>query len=242
MSKFWMMGAAAIAVSVVVVAWDYQPVRSTETLLGKAQAEFAIKARDALLQRGMAQASPAPAEVSAPPSVPQLPYLVASLEPVAAPVIAAPATPVVAVAAETAAVTPESLEAPIASPKLSAQPELTAAPAADKNTTEAQMASLPESPAAEYDATPKPAPAISPAPALATVTKQVVTPTAATRRGPVKATYKTTYQARPASHQPRTNVVTRRYERDSYGSSMPYNLQALRAHAPEIAAAIARYM
>ena len=138
--------------------------------------------------------------------------------------------------------TPESLEAPTASPKLSALPELAAAPAADKITTEPQMASLPESPAAEYAVTPKPVPAITPAPALATVTKQVVTRTAATRREPVKATYKTTYKARPALHQPRTNVVTHRYERDSYGSSMPYNLQALRARAPEIAAAIARYM
>jgi hypothetical protein len=245
MSKFWIMGGAAIAISVVAIAWGCQPVRSTESLLGKAQAEFAVKARDALIQRRMAQASPAPvpaevstpAEVAAPPSVPQSRYVVASLEPVAAPVIAAPATPV---ASETAAVSPE---APVASPKLSALPELAAAPSTeDKRTTESQIASLPETPAAEYAVAPKPAPVITPAPASATVARQVVTPTGAARREAVKAAYKPTYRARPVSRQPRTAVVARRTERDSYGYSVPYNLQALRAHAPEIAAAIARYM
>ena len=61
MNKFWMMGGAIIAVSVTAMVWNAGPVRSSENLLGKAQSEFAAKARDALIQRQMAQASVASA-------------------------------------------------------------------------------------------------------------------------------------------------------------------------------------
>ena len=57
MSKFWIMGGAAIAVSVVAVGWNYGPAHASDPLLGKAQSEFAIRARDALIQRRMAQIS-----------------------------------------------------------------------------------------------------------------------------------------------------------------------------------------
>jgi hypothetical protein len=240
MSKFYMMGAAVIAVSVAVVAWGCRPVRTSDDLLGKAQAEFEMKARDALIQRRMTQVAPAPAAPSAPASVPEPTYAVASLEPVVPPTIAAPSAPVVAAAPEAPTVTADSLDAPAASPKLSVPPELPSAPAAeDKKATESQMASQPVPPATENAVTPNPAPAVAPTPEVATVTTPVVTPTVgATPREPVKVTRKTCR----ASHEPRANVVARRYDRDAARYSMPYNLQALRARAPEIAAAIARYM
>jgi hypothetical protein len=111
MSKFYMMGAAVIAVSVAVVAWGCRPVRTSDDLLGKAQAEFEMKARDALIQRRMTQVAPAPAAPSAPASVPEPTYAVASLEPVVPPTIAAPSAPVVAAAPEAPTVTADSLDA-----------------------------------------------------------------------------------------------------------------------------------
>ena len=56
MTRFWMMGGVAIAVSVGVMAWSPRPTPASEDLLRKAQSEFAIKARDALIQRRMALA------------------------------------------------------------------------------------------------------------------------------------------------------------------------------------------
>ena len=78
MSKFWMIGVTAIVVSVASVALQVRPVRSSDDLLGKAQAQFAIKARDALVQRRMTSAPPSP--VDAAPAGAELPYVVASLE------------------------------------------------------------------------------------------------------------------------------------------------------------------
>ena len=68
MKKFWMMGGAVIAVSVTAMVWNTGPVRSSENLLGKAQSEFAMKARDALMQRQMGQAPTASVVVAAPKS------------------------------------------------------------------------------------------------------------------------------------------------------------------------------
>src|SRR4051794_36011313 len=87
MNKFWMMSSTVIAASVAAVIWGAGPVRSTENLLGKAQSEFAAKARDALIQRQIAQATVAPQVPAAPKTEAPSPYVVASLEPVAAPVM-----------------------------------------------------------------------------------------------------------------------------------------------------------
>jgi hypothetical protein len=114
MNKFWMMGGAIVAVSVTAMVWSAGPVRSSENLLGKAQSEFAMKARDALLQRYMAQSSTAPAVVASPKLETPLPYVVASLEPVAAPTIVSRETHLEA-AADPQPVTEAFPEAPIAS-------------------------------------------------------------------------------------------------------------------------------
>jgi hypothetical protein len=218
------------------VALDSRPVRSSEDLLGKAQSEFAIKARDALIQRRMAQTSTAPAVASQPTSAPQRPYVVASLEPVAPPTIAV-SKEIEAIAPASPMVNANPLDAPIASAKLSAPPEFAVAPAAEpKKATEPQTASLPESPAAREAVTPKPA--IASPSELATVTTQTIASTAAKPRQSEKVTHK----ARRTPSEPKTKTVVRRSRPDVSRNSMPYSIEALRSRAPEIAAAIARYM
>jgi hypothetical protein len=117
MRKFWMMGGAIIAVSVAAMAGNTQPVRSSESLLGKAQSEFAMKARDALMQRYMAQSATASVTAVASKSI-----VVASLEPVAAPTVIAAKTPLEAVAAEPQTSTTVPLDAPIAAKEAVAPP------------------------------------------------------------------------------------------------------------------------
>jgi hypothetical protein len=243
MRKFWMMSGAIIAVTVAAVAWHPQPVRSSEGLLGKAQAEFATKARDALIARRVAQAPTAPAATSAPSSAPTEPYVVASLEPIAPPTIATREATVVAVAPVPATPTSDSLDAPVESPKLAASPEFAAAPKTDKETTEPQIATLPAPEAAESAVTPKSAPAVAPAPEPATVATPVVaTPTVIPAGAMPRAPLKVVHKARPTPNESNTNTVVRRTERAAPRYSTPYSIEALRAHSPELAAAIARYM
>jgi hypothetical protein len=238
MKKFWMMGGAVIAVSVAAMTWNPGPVRSSENLLGKAQSEFAIKARDALIQRRMAQASPvtAPALAAADEpmiAAPEAAYVVASLGPVAAPKARQSVVPAAAATPETTTVAPDPRDTPVEAPKLSAAPEFPASPAVEnKPATEPQQAS-PEAPVSENVVAAKPTiRATAPEPIA------VVSPTAeATPREPAKPAHK----ARRPRNEPRTNTVAYR-DRSSSGYSTSYNLGALRAHAPQIAAAIARYM
>ena len=231
MTRFWMMGGVAIAVSVGVMAWSPRPTPASEDLLRKAQSEFAIKARDALIQRRMALAP-----TSALPS-PSQPYMVASLEPVAPPRIAiaeAPAKAVAPVPPEVSAVSPD---AAVISTELPAPPEIPAAPKAEaKETIESHTVSLPEPPAAEAM---EPVPAVAAAPELAAVSTQVVAPMGA---APPQRLRKLAPKTRRTPPERSTKSVARRSERVGSRDSIPYNLQALRARAPEIAAAIARYM
>jgi hypothetical protein len=244
MSKFWMMGVAAITITVAVVALDSRPVRSSEDLLGndllgKAQSEFAIKARDALVQRRMVQASTAP-ELASAPSVPQAPYKVASLEPVAPPTIAASQAIVLPVAPVSPAVTVETPEAPVASrPAANKIEEKTAV---KEPTTEPQVTSLPGAPATEYAVTPKPAPTVAVTPDLTKVAAKGVTPTGGTQRERAKNIRQVQRASNAAKTTPRTKTIVRRSETYASRNSMPYGMEALRARAPEIAAAIARYI
>jgi hypothetical protein len=245
MSKFWVMFGVAIAVSITGVAWNAQPVGASDNLLGKAQAEFAVKARDALIQRRMAGVSIVPTETSAPPSVPTPPYVVASLEPAAPPTIAAPKESMVPIASVSPTTTAGSSDVPVALPNLPVLPEFMAAPKIeDKEAGEPRIVSLPEPPVAENAVTPKPALAVAPTPEFAAVTKPVVAapaviPTRATPQAPAKVAHKA---HRPPNNEPNTNTIVRRSEREAPGYSTPYSIETLRAHAPEIAAAIARYM
>ena len=244
MRKFWMIGGAVIAMSAAAALWSPQPVRSSEVLLGKAQAEFATKARDALIRRRMAELPMLPTELSAPPSVPTPPYVVVSLEPVPPPTIAAPKESIVP-APVSPTMTAGPSDAPVALPNLPILPQfVAAAKTADKEAAEPQIASLPEPPAAENVVTSKPVPADAPTPELITVTMPVVaapavTPTRATPQAPAKVAHKA---HRAPNSESNTNTVVRRSERAAPGYSTPYSIEALRAHAPEIAAAIARYM
>jgi hypothetical protein len=231
MTKIWMISGAVVAVSVAVMAWSPRPARTSEDLLGKAQSEFATKAREALVQRRMTTAS-----ASTVPTVPQRPDVVASLEPVT-PTIAVAETPAKAVAPVLPVVTTASPDAPITSAELPAVPEMVppAPKAVETETAQPQTLSLPEPSAAA--ATSKPVPIVAPAPELPAVSTRVVSPTRAEAEQPQKLARKT----RRASNELGTKNVVRRSERVGSRYSTPYGLQALRAHAPEIAAAIASY-
>jgi len=160
MKKFWMMGGAVIAVAVTAMVWNSGPVRSSENLLGKAQSEFAAKARDALIQRQMAQASIAPSVVAVPKTEAlkteaPAPYVVASLGPVAAPTavtretrveIPAPAlAPQAAVEPQT--VTAAAPEAPIVSQEVASSAAAPSAPVVEEvPAPKMQLAALPAEP------------------------------------------------------------------------------------------------
>jgi hypothetical protein len=249
MNKFGMMGSTVLAASVAAVIWGAGPVRSTENLLGKAQSEFAAKARDALIQRQMAQTTTAPMVMAAPKTEAPTPYVVASLEPVAAPVISreirveAPA-PEAQAAVEPPTVTVASIEAPIALPTVSAPAP---APIAEETqATKLQLASLPEEP--KSSVLPKQI-AVAPVSEVAKAETPAVTGTTAEPRRKFKAERKTRqvqrerntndgYRAERSERHERSE----RYERRAPRYETPYNLETLRARAPEIAAAIARYM
>jgi hypothetical protein len=244
MNKFWMMGGAIIAVSVTAMVWSAGPVRSSENLLGKAQSEFAMKARDALLQRYMAQSSTAPAVVASPKPETLLPYVVASLEPVAAPTIVsrdmrleAPA-PEPQAAAEPQPVTEASPEAPIASQDSVLPPAPpTASVAGETKAKNLEMAALPEEPAVSVS--PKWIPAG--ASELARADTPVVTPTHGARRRQFKAERQTRHEPNVRLER-KSKVVAYSSEHAAPRYLTPSSLKALRARSPELAAAIARYL
>ena len=125
MNRFWMMGVAAVVVSVGVVALQVRPIRSSDNLLGTAQAQFAVKARDALIQRRMTLAQPiAPAARDAVPAISEIPNLVASREPVAMPTVAGYETPAAALAAEAPSLTRSTRAVAVMEQKLSAAPTI----------------------------------------------------------------------------------------------------------------------
>jgi hypothetical protein len=253
MNKFWMMGGAIIAVSVTAMVWSAGPVRSSENLLGKAQSEFAMKARDALIQRYMTQSSAASAVVASPKPETLLPYAVASLEPVAAPTIVsrdmrleAPA-PEPQAAAEPQPVTEAFPEAPIASQDSVLPPAPpTASVASAAGETQAknlEIAALPEEPAVSVS--PKSIPAG--ASELAKADTPVVTPTHVAPLRRFKAERQTRHEPH-ARQERKSNTFADRSE-DSYRSERaapryltPHDLNSLRARSPELAAAIARYL
>ncbi|MBN8993002.1 MAG: hypothetical protein J0H42_32605 [Rhizobiales bacterium] len=258
MKKFWMMSGTVIAVSVTVMVWNLGPVRSSENLLVKAQSEFAAKARDALIQRQMAQVTTAPPAMTAPKTEAPSPHVVAAVEPVAAPTVAPRETrfeaPVPApepqAAVEPQTVPVASVEAPIAAPEVVSAPTAPSAPAAeDTPAPKMQLAALPAEP--QSSVLPKQI-AVAPVSEVAKAETPAVTPPQAEPRRQFKAERK----PRHVQRERRTNDGYRsdRYDRsDRYERTerverrtprylSPYNLDTLRARSPELAAAIARYM
>jgi len=237
MSKIGMTTGTAIALSVVVTVFCYQPSHASDALLAKAQAEFTAKARDAVLQRRAAQAPTGMVLASAPvqtQSAPVQTHTVASLEPSA---LSAPAS---LEASETTtapvqAATPDVVEAPVVTAKL---PDVDAAVSSETKAVEVrpELKPLPAETAVQNIVAPK-QPELPVAAA-----SQVVTPTT---NSVAPATVKIQKATRePASTNPakKTSTIARRFERGLSRERIPYDVQALRARAPEIAAAIARYM
>ena len=254
MKKFWMMGGAVIAVAVAAMVWNSGPVRSSENLLGKAQAEFAAKARDALIQRQMAHAPTAPPVISAPKTEVQAPYVVASLGPVGAPTAVSRETRVEipAPAQEPQAVTVAPVDAPVASQEVVSPAAPTAPVAEETPAPKMQLAALPAEPQASE--APK---QIAAAPA--SVVAKAETPAVTGNYDEPKRQFKAERKTRHVKRERKMNDDYRaersdRYDRsDRYERServerrapryiSSYNLDSLRARSPELAAAISRYM
>ena len=222
MTRFWMMGGVAIAVSVGVMAWSPRPTPASEDLLRKAQSEFAIKARDALIQRRMALAP-----TSALPS-PSQPYMVASLEPVAPPRIAIAETP-----AEAAGSSVTSSARSVAG--RSCKMSRVARAAGNSGRSEGRSKGddriarglLPAPPAAAAAKAMEPVPAVAAAPELAAVSTQVVAPMGA---APPQPPRKLAPKARRTPTERSTKSVARRSGTVGSRDSMPYNLRPC-AHA-----------
>lgn len=268
MKKFWMMGGAAVVVTVAAFVWA-SPVRSSENLLSKAQSEFAAKARDALMQRQMVQGPVMPAALPAPKSAPVQSEVIASPEPVAPTPVAAPEMPVEIKAPEAKTVTVASLETPTLSRETVSAPSIPPAPAPEPLPAPAaevappakiQLAAVPQEPQAEVS--PKPAAAAAP---VAEVTREEPPVNSRTSEEP-RRQYKAERKPRNAQRERRTydddyrsddrrdyrsdrRSDYRSDDRSDYRSEYRserrsqrhYDLESLRSRAPEIAAAISRY-
>jgi hypothetical protein len=252
MSKIGMTSGTVIALSVLATVFSYQPSHASDALLAKAQAEFTAKARDAVLQRRAAQI-PAGMVLASTQSEPVQTQKLASLEQPAAPSAPASADRSIPERTGTApvqAATTDVVEAPVVVAKL---PDADATVIAETKVEEAKP--LPESnplPVEHIEAPKQPelpqaaAPqVVTPAPQVATPAPQVATPapqvaTPVTTAPAAAKTQKATRE--PAKTASAKNPNLRQIQREFAAGRMPYDAETLRAKAPEIAAAIARYM
>jgi hypothetical protein len=242
MSKVWMISGAAIATLIAVAAWAPQPARSSQDLLAKAQSEFASKARDAVIQRRMAQSTQRvqdPIE-SAAASLPQAaepvqpkPLAVASLDPV---------PPLAAVTqASAVAVTPAPIENILERPAMDASRDnvstVPSAPVADVPVNRKLADSgvtAPPTEAASPESDPVTATTVPAQPPI----KQPASSVDVTARHAAAVTRK----ARRASNPSATGRIIHRPEPNVSIDAMPRSIETLRTHAPEIAAIIRGYL
>jgi hypothetical protein len=236
MSKIGTIGGAALAATFLATVFYYHPSSASNALLAQAQSEFMTQARDALLARRIGGVSTN--NVLAAAAAPAQSYVVASLEPVAPPSTAQVETPVsaqVEIPAATAApifsaATEDLVETPAVVNELPEPAKVEISAAVQVNEVKPEVAPLPAEPVTQQNAT-APKKPVTPAP-------QIVAPlTNPVAHLPVKAVQKTT-----ETPSRKTIVAARHPERAILRERLPYNLEALRARAPQIMAAIARYI
>jgi len=249
MSKIGITSGTAIALSVIATVLCYQPSHASDALLAKAQAEFTAKARDAVLQRRAAQA-PAGMVLASAQSEPVQTHTLVSLEQPAALSALASADrsiPERTATAPVQAATTDVVETPVVVAKLPEAPApVIAETKADEVPTESKP--LPTETAVEHIVAPKQpelpqaaAPqVVTPAPQVATPAPQVATPMTNTTAPATAKTQKATRE--PDKTASAKNPNLKQLQREFSAGRMPYDAETLRAKAPEIAAAIARYM
>jgi hypothetical protein len=242
MSKVWMMSAVAVAALMAITVWAPQPARSSQDLLAKAQSEFASKARDAVIQRRMAQSTQGiqdPVE-SAAASLPQAaepvqpkPLVVASLDPV---------PPLAAVTqASAVAVTPAPIENTLERPMMDASRDsvstVPSAPVADVPVNQKL---------ADSGVTPPPteaaSPEFNPVTATALPAQPPIKHPASSGDAMARPAAAVTRKTRRVSNQPATGRIIHRPEPKVSIDAMPRSIETLRMHAPEIAAIIRGYL
>jgi hypothetical protein len=248
MSKIGITTGTAIALSVIATVLSCQPSYASDPLLAKAQAEFTAKARDAVLQRRAAQAPAGMVLASAPQSEPVQTPKASPEQPAAlsAPASADRSIPERTATAPAQAATIEVVETPVVVAKL---PEAPAPVVSETKADEVQPESkpLPTETEVEHILAPKqPELPQAAAPQAVTPNTNTVAP-ATTAAAPATntaapATVKTQKETREQARTAQTKKTARRHERDFSGERLPYDMETLRARAPEVAAAIARYM
>lgn len=256
MSTIGMNGAALFALSVASTVLPYQPSLASDALLAKAQAEFTAKARDAVLQRRAAQAPTGMVLASVPRDEPEKTHAAPSLEPASLSSPPAPETSesrsIPARTVTAPAITP--VVQPVAAPLQStvASDVVVQAPVVVAKNVDASVGpefkadeirpqSIPVAAETAVDRPSAPKQSELPQTAAPQAASQVVAPqTNKLTPTTVKTTKPISQPVRTVSAK--TGKTARRFEREFSVGRLPYDIETLRAHAPEIAAAIARYM
>ena len=245
MSKIWMMSSVASIAAVAAMAWGAQPARSSQDWLAKAQSEFATKARDAVIQRRLSQESGAvpPAAAQTAPSIvatdqsPAEQHSVAGAQPTTVRPVsvgkdAAPAERDASVAAVLASAPIETVP-----------PSLPVKPAAEEPVQASTVVAAAQRMQERDEPKPtEPASKQPPQPVVPNLAPLAPTPIAATPTAKVTppARHEAPQKTRGGSKQAVSAHASRR---SGHAMSMEERgLQALRQHAPDIAAMVARYM
>ena len=246
MSRIGTIGGAALASTFLAAVFYYQPSHASNPLLAKAQSEFVTKARNALLERRIGEASMNGALASPPSSSPAQTQVVATLEPVAPPSTVQVETSAASAALISTTPTRELTETPAAANELPEPAKIEVSSAGTTNEVKPEVTPLPAEPAAaQQNAVAPNGPEAAAPQVVAPVTNMPVTNMVAhpPARTVQKATQASGRKTMIAARRPVRNISKERLplERLSIGR-LPINVEALRARAPQIAAAIARYM
>jgi hypothetical protein len=230
MSKIGMIGGAALATTLLATVFYYHHGHASNALLAQAQSEFMTKARDALLERRIGEVPTNGVVAAKRPSVPAQTYMVASLEPVAP-----PSTVQVEMSAATAApvsstATRDIVEMLAVVNELPEPAKVEVNSAGQENELEPEATPLPAEPAAQQITAAPNGPETAAAPIVAPLTNPVA-------HRPAKAVQKITQ-----APSRKTMIAARYPERAISRERLPYDLEALRARAPQIMAMIRRYM
>lgn len=245
MSRIGTIGGAALASTFLAAVFYYQPSHASNALLAKAQSEFVTKARNALLERRIGEASMNAVLAVPPPSSSAQTAVVASLEPVAPPATVQVEASAASAAPISTTPTKEFTETPAAANELPEPAKIEVSSAGKTNEVKPEVTPLPAAPAAEQSAVAPNGPEAAAPQVVAPVTNMPVTNVMAHQ--PAKTIQKTTQapgkKTMITARRPVRNMSRERLplERLLLGR-LPINVEALRARAPQIAAAIARYM
>jgi hypothetical protein len=237
MKTVWMMSSAAAVAAVVATVWGAQPARSSQDWLAKAQSEFATKARNAVIQRQIGK------DVGGPES--QVAVAVADLPaPVAAKSVPTLPTPIVQASAAPQAI---ELSKDIVVASAAADDVTTPPPSFSSSIHDEASIPAPVPPHIRDLATIKPADPAAAQPVVPALPQPAAEATSVATAAPAAKSAARPSVAESAPQKARrvakSVASSHTSRRSASGSSMEMRgLDALRRHAPEIAAMVRSYM